>query len=143
MKFLFRCSMFVLVPLMALFLFAYSAVAIEWKDPATNKIAWDAAQVAPAPKTVTYRIYIAEPSTLNDPIFVEEVSVLAYTLSIPSAMGVYYAGVSTVLNYNDSGNTIVESGINWSNVNDPVGSTPDPFGWKLVFPPANLFVVAP
>lgn len=143
MKRILRLLVFIIVPIIALCLFTQSASAIEWQDIANRKVAWDAVQAAAASKTIVYRLYRAEPTNINNPIFLAEVSALTYTVTIPAEVGVYYVGVSAVLKYNDAANTTEESLINWSNVDNPAGSTPVPFGWKQLFPPLGLSAVVP
>lgn len=101
---------------------------------------WDA-EVAYG--TITYRTYIREVSSPTE-IFMEEISGTSYTVDLATyGAGVYIVGVSTVQYV--SGEEVVETEINWSDVNGVY--TPSPFELGYFTPvsdkPRNLRLVVP
>jgi hypothetical protein len=112
-----------------------SVFALEEFVADEKTIGWDV--VAPLVSTdiIAYNVYIKNLAN-EEIIFIKKVTVLQATIQF-SVEGKFAAGVSTVRTVADG--EIVESAINWSNVNGV--STPNPFIIKwyvLADAPPNL-----
>lgn len=127
-------------------LYIGSASAVDWKVTNQVTIAWDAPTTftdgTPLVSSVIirYKVYLSNAITDPDksnPVLLGETDQLEYTVTL-NVEGKYFAGVSSA-RYDDSGQQLNESDINWSDTNGIW--TPAPFGlahYLLVGPPANL-----
>ena len=114
--------------------------SVEYADTVGQRtIGWDA--VAPIEPTdiITYRVYTD--SSIAGVVAVDDTELLQYTI-VFALEGEYILGVSTIREVVfPSFSEFKESDINWSNVDEPPGSTPNPFvlRWvKDIHSPENL-----
>ena len=112
----------------------------------TNQItvAWDApteldtGEPIPPEDIIEYEVWVRDAA--DEVTYIGRTSALEYTVTMPHE-GTFDVGVQTVRMI--STGEEVYSGINWSDVDDPVGSTPVPFVARFlkgVNPPDNLRV---
>jgi hypothetical protein len=115
---------------------ATMAMALDWHTANQVTVAWDAHPEIATDDVMTYMVYKKQVGGAD--VFIEETADLQVTVSMTEE-GKYYFGVSTKRTTIDD--EILESEINWSDVDVPEGSTPNPFGAKYYIrpgPPLNL-----
>ena len=96
-------------------------------------VAWDPVEPIAAGDSITYNVYtrfVNSADPIGDPV---NVSATQATITFQTE-GSYYIGIATQREL--SSGEIEESDINWSNVNEPEGSTPIPFGVLYLVKPS-------
>lgn len=104
-------------------------LALDWHTANQATVAWDPSEKIVDTDVITYVLYFKIVGT-EVPILAGETADLNFTFTFTNE-GKYYLGVSAKRLVIDG--EIVESEINWSDVNGE--STPDPFGVKFYVKP--------
>ena len=114
--------------------------SVEYADTVGQRtIGWDAVSPIEPTDIITYRVYTD--SSMTGIVAVDDTDLLQYTI-VFALEGEYILGVSAIREaVFPSFSEFKESDINWSNVDEPTGSTPNPFvlRWvKDIQSPGNL-----
>lgn len=104
---------------------------MTWHTPNQSTIGWDA---TPDTRPITYKVYLTTSGNKANPTLLGSTTDLTYTITFPQMGGFYITGVSSVVDFGGANES--ESSINWSDVDGE--STPEPFGWEVIFAPDNL-----
>jgi hypothetical protein len=134
----------VFLSIVLIFSFTFLSYAIDWKITNQVTIAWDAVatlsdgSALPANHSVKYKVFLAnaitDPDKANPALVTDPpIDQLQHTITL-NTEGRFIVGVSTI-RYDENGNTVSESAVNWSDTNGE--NTPNPFGLMFYFPPAE------
>jgi len=118
-----------IVRIIVFLLAGLSFLGLTWYGPNQRTISWDPI-IQPG---LTYRVYLAPKGQYGQATLQGETSENTFDLTL-TEWGNWVTGVSAVEFIGTS--TEEESAINWSDING--ASTPDPFGFKVRWPPDNL-----